>query len=145
METFDFSQVPYGFVACASAGCAKASTCLRHIALEHAPLTSPYMPTLTPAFLKAMKEECTYYRSDVKVRYARGFTGIIGHLTVTGFRAFKARLIGRYGRKYYFMYRKGDRPIKPADQQYIIHTAQAFGLQLDDYFDAYFEDYLWED
>ena len=32
METFDYSQVPYGFGLCASADCPKASTCLRHIA-----------------------------------------------------------------------------------------------------------------
>lgn len=38
METFDYSQVPYGFGLCASADCPKASICLRHIALEHAPV-----------------------------------------------------------------------------------------------------------
>lgn len=38
METFDYSQVPYGFGLCASADCSKTSTCLRHIALEHAPV-----------------------------------------------------------------------------------------------------------
>ena len=36
-ESFDFSLVPYTFGLCAAEGCPRAATCLRRIALEHAP------------------------------------------------------------------------------------------------------------
>ena len=68
METFDYSQVPYGFGLCASADCPKASTCLRHIALEHAPVKYPFLPTLIPQKLQAMKGKCEYYRPNKTVR-----------------------------------------------------------------------------
>ncbi len=44
METFDFSEVPYSFGVCAANTCPKASVCLRHIALEHAPVKYLFYP-----------------------------------------------------------------------------------------------------
>lgn len=145
METFDFSQVPYGFGVCASADCPKASTCLRHIALEHAPAERPFLPTLTPAKLKAMKGKCEYYRPNDKMRYAKGFTRTLDSLTVRVSDTFRWRLIGHFGRKNYYLARKGGYLIKPADQQYIIRQAKDLGLQLDDYFDNYVDGYNWCD
>lgn len=145
METFDYSQVPFGFVVCASADCPEAPTCLRHIALKHAPAKYAYLPTLTPARLETMKDNCQYYCPDKKVRYAKGFTRAIDRLTVSAFRAFKSQLIGYCGYKNYYRFRKGDKLIKPADQKYIIRVARELGLQLDDYFDDYVEGYAWKD
>ena len=36
-EPFDYSIVPYTFGLCAAEECPRATTCLRHIALEYAP------------------------------------------------------------------------------------------------------------
>ena len=36
-EPFDYSVVPYTFGLCAAEECPRATTCLRHIALEYAP------------------------------------------------------------------------------------------------------------
>lgn len=36
-EPFDYSQVPFTFGMCAAENCPQASTCLRQIALKHAP------------------------------------------------------------------------------------------------------------
>ena len=95
METFDYSQVPYGFGLCASADCPKTSTCLRHIALEHAPVKYPFLPTLTPQKLQAMKGKCEYYRSNKPVRYAKGFTQLLNSLTVSVSGTFRWRLTPR--------------------------------------------------
>jgi len=145
MEPFDYSQVPYGYSMCASADCPKAVTCLRHIALEHAPLESPVLPTLTPNALKAMKGDCKYYCPATKARYAKGFVHTVDALTVRQLNTFKKQLTDHYGRKYYFIYRRGDKLIKPADQKYIISVAKGLGLVLDNYFDDYVENYLWQD
>ena len=143
METFDYSQVPYGFGLCASADCPKASTCLRHIALEHAPVKYPFLPTLTPQKLQAMKGKCEYYRPNKAMRYAKGFTQLLGSLTVSVSDTFRWRLISHFGRKNYYLARRGAWLIKPADQQFIIQLAKECGLQLDDYFDDYVAGYNW--
>ena len=47
-ESFDFSLVPYTFGLCAAEGCPRAATCLRRIALEHAPAMCGFLPTALP-------------------------------------------------------------------------------------------------
>ena len=66
-------------------------------------------------------------------------------LTVSVSGTFRWRLISHLGRKNYYLARKGDWVIKPADQQYIIRLAKECGLQLDDYFDDYVDRYNWGD
>lgn len=143
MNNFDYSQVPYGFGVCASSDCPQASTCLRHIALEHAPVKYPFLPTLTPQKLAAMQGKCEYYCSNTTVRYAKGFTRTAESLTVRVAATFRGRLIGHLGRKNYYLARKGEYLLNPAEQQFIIHQAKDLGLQLDDYFDEYVDGYRW--
>lgn len=143
MKNFDYSQVPYGFGVCASANCSKASACLRHIALEHAPVKYPFLPTLTPQKLEAMKGNCEYFCADTTVRYAKGFTRTAESLVVRVAGTFRCRLIAYFGRKNYYLARKGEYLINPKDQEYIIRQAKDLGLQLDEYFDEYVEGYDW--
>ena len=145
MEKFDYSQVPYNFGVCESADCPQASTCLRRIALKHAPVNYPFLPTLTPQRLAAMKGRCEYYCPDTTVRYAKGFTHVAELLTVRVAGTFRLRLIAHFGRKNYYLARKGEYLIKPADQEFIIRQAKELGLQLDDYFDEYVDGYNWYD
>ncbi len=142
-KKFDYSQVPYGFGLCASADCSKATTCLRHIALEHAPVKYSFLPTLTPGKLKSMKGNCEYYCSNETVRYAKGFMRTLDSLTVRVSDTFRWRLISHFGRKKYYLVRKGDWLINPADQQFVIKVAKELGLQLDEYFDDYVDGYSW--
>ena len=51
--------------------------------------------------------------------------------------------VSYFGRKNYYLARKGEYLINPAAQQYIISQAEALGLRLDDYFDEYVERYDW--
>lgn len=102
-----------------------------------------YLPTLTPRKLESMKGKCEYYRPNTPVRYARGFTRVAELLTVRVAGTFRLRLISYFGRKNYYLARKGEYLINPAAQQYIISQAEALGLRLDDYFDEYVERYDW--
>lgn len=101
-ESFDFSLVPYTFGLCAAEGCPRAATCLRRIALEHAPAKRVFLPIMNPNRLKAQDGACDYYRSDEKVRYARGFMCTINALTVRVADTFRYRMIGYMGRKNYY-------------------------------------------
>ncbi|WP_300700438.1 DUF6078 family protein [Bacteroides sp.] len=143
MKSFDYSQVPYGFGVCASSDCSKASTCLRHIALEHAPLKYSFLPTLTPQKLEAMKGNCEYYCPETTVRYAKGFTRAMELLTVRDYGTFRSRLMSYFGRKNYYLARRGEWLIRPVDQEYIIRLAKSYGVELDDYFDDYVDGYDW--
>ena len=90
-----------------------------------------------------MKGKCENYRPNTPVRYARGFTRVAELLTVRVAGTFRLRLISYFGRKNYYLARKGEYLINPAAQQYIISQAEALGLRLDDYFDEYVERYDW--
>ena len=55
-----------------------------------------------------MKGECEYYRPNTPVRYARGFTRVAELLTVRVAGTFRLRLISYFGRKNYYLARKGE-------------------------------------
>ena len=143
-ESFDFSLVPYTFGLCAAEGCPRAATCLRRIALEHAPAKRVFLPIMNPNRLKAQDGACDYYRSDEKVRYARGFMCTINALTVRVADTFRYRMIGYMGRKNYYLKRNGGINLSPADQQQVIAVAKELGVIRKDYFDGYVEEYNWE-
>ena len=143
MNNLENSQAPYNFGVCASADCTKRFTCLRYIALRNASPQYPFLPTLSPRKLESMKGKCEYYRPNTPVRYARGFTRVAELLTVRVAGTFRLRLISYFGRKNYYLARKGEYLIDPTAQQYIVSQAEALGLRLDDYFDEYVERYDW--
>ena len=143
-ESFDFSLVPYTFGLCSTEGCPRAATCLRRIALEHAPAKRVFLPIMNPNRLKAQDGACDYYRSDEKVRYARGFMCTINALTVRVADTFRYRMIGYMGRKNYYLKRKGGINLSPADQQQVIAVAKELGVIRKDYFDGYVGGYNWE-
>ena len=47
-EPFDYSIVPYTFGLCAAEECPRATTCLRHIALEYAPAERVFLSIMNP-------------------------------------------------------------------------------------------------
>lgn len=99
-EPFDYSIVPYTFGLCAAEECPRATTCLRHIALEYAPAERVFLSIMNPNRLKAMKGACDYYRSNEKVRYARGFMRTISALTVRVADTLSATYLQRYLQRY---------------------------------------------
>lgn len=142
---FDFSKVPYAFGLCAAENCPKATTCLRRIALQHAPADRIFLPTMNPNRIKAAKGSCEYYCPDEKVRYALGFTRTANALTVRVASPFRNRMISYFGRKNYYEKRRGTLKITPAEQAYVISVAKEMGVILNDYFDSYIEEYSWKE
>ena len=143
-ESFDYSLVPYAFGMCAAEKCPRAATCLRRIALEHAPVEQVFLSIMNPNLLKVMKGECDYYCSDKKVRYAHGFMRTINALTVRMADSFRYRMIEYMGRKNYYLKRRGDLNLTPVEQKRVIAVAKELGVVLEEYFDGYVEGYNWE-
>ena len=71
-EPFDYSIVPYTFGLCAAEECPRATTCLRHIALEYAPAERVFLSIMNPNRLKAMKSACDYYLSLIHILFLLG-------------------------------------------------------------------------
>ena len=132
-EPFDYSQVPFTFGMCAAENCPQASTCLRQIALKHAPANKVFLPIMNPNHIKGIKEKCDYFCSNEKVRYAKGFMCTINALTVRVANTFRYRMIGYLGRKNYYLKRSGKLALTPAEQQWIINTAKELGVIQSEY------------
>ena len=97
-ESFDYSRVPHNFGLCATADCPHADTCLRRIAYTHTPASVTFPPTLNPKTIEAMAGKCEYYRSNQKVRYAKGFVRTTEALAVSASGTFRYGLIGTWGK-----------------------------------------------
>ena len=87
--------------------------------------------------------KCKYYRSNEKVRYAKGFLCTAGALAVSVSGTFRCRLIGSWGVRRYYQKRKGETLLSPAEQQQVVALARKLGVRLDEYFDGYVEEYDW--
>ena len=93
--------------------------------------------------IEAMAGKCKYYRSNEKVRYAKGFLCTVGALAVSVSGTFRYRLIGSWGVRRYYQKRKGETLLSPAEQQQVVALARKLGVRLDEYFDGYVEEYDW--
>ena len=52
-------------------------------------------------------------------------------------------MISYFGRKNYYLKRRGALKITPAEQIHVINVAKELGVVLNDYFDGYVEEYNW--
>lgn len=142
-EELDFSQIPYNFLWCINSQCPKAGTCLRRLAEECAPADIKHYSVLSLKHLADLKGECPYFCPDTKVRYARGFLGILENLTARQTRFLMARIINSSSRRTFYRVRSGERALSPLEQQSILNILKECGVTFPVEFDAYFEDYYW--
>ncbi len=142
-EPFDYSKVPFAFGLCAVENCPYAATCLRQIAIKHAPATKVFLPTMNINRVKSRKGKCDYYCSNEKIRYAKGFMRTVDVLTIRVERIFRYRMISYFGRKNYYLKRKGELTLTPAEQERVIGVAKELGVIQAEYFDGYVEEYNW--
>ena len=79
-EEIDFTKVPYQYATCLNRECSKANTCLRLLTAQSVPEKIEYWVIISPKHLAAQQGNCPYYRSNVKVRYAKGFIRMLEDL-----------------------------------------------------------------
>ena len=89
-------------------------------------------------------EQCPMFRSDEKVRWAKGMTNIFtDDMPKKVEKAVRQALETRYNRTSFFEYRNGTRLIHPAIQEEIRSLFREAGWKEDVHFDSYVEDYDW--
>lgn len=113
------------------------------IAYTHTPASVTFPPTLNPKTIEARTGKCEYYRSNQKVRYAKGFVRTTEALAVSASGTFRYGLIGTWGIRKYYQKRKGETLLSPSEQQKVMALAKKLGLQQEEYFDSYVEEYSW--
>ena len=112
MKDTSYSKIPSNYGLCA-ADCPRGDTCLRRIAYDRIPANVVFPPTLHLKAIEAMAGKCKYYRSNEKVRYAKGFLCTVGALAVSVSGTFRYRLIGSWGVRRYYQKRKGETLLSP--------------------------------
>lgn len=140
-----FEDIPFDYKLCLKDDCPLAEECLRHLAVKALPESKNSVSVILPGKCTADENGAyPYYRSHVKVRYARGFSRVLATFPVNVLEAFRDRLISIYPRNKYFKMRRGGLLLTPQEQELIVRTAQAKGFQGKFTFDNYEEHYRWE-
>ena len=96
-----------------------------------------------PKHLASVEGDCPHYRSNRKVRYAKGFIGILENLPYKQMQTVILHLMSYLGRRTYYRSRKGERLLSPSEQQRILNILKSCGVTAPQEFDAYVEDYDW--
>ena len=133
-----------GYTVCYVDECPLRNQCLRWQVGPHVPNTHSTYRCVNPHFEGVASTECPMYRSDQKVRFAKGmlhtFTDDMPKRVEP---AVRYGVIGLTNRTYYFEYRNGSRLIPPALQEKICKLFRDNGWTEEVKFDSYVEDYDW--
>ena len=133
---------PPGFSVCLHAECPMATSCLHRTAYDALSEEAEFMQIITPRSCSGDKA-CTYYRSNVPVTFAKGFTNFQKRMFPEQYKKFMQMLIGRLGRNAYFQQRRGDVCLSPKEQAFILETLKTVGVDEEMKFDEYFDQVSW--
>ena len=139
-ETFDFSTVPSGYVLCTNSACPLRQDCLRYLAGVNAPESLEMARCVMPKTLK--DGQCRWLNRKQVVVKAYGFTLLYDHILKKDYTAIR-KSITKYlhGAKMYYEYKRGERPLKPEQQQWIRDLLKSYGYECEEPFDRCIEDY----
>lgn len=142
-EKIDFTKVPYQYAMCLNQKCPKANTCLRQLTEQSVPENIKQWVIISPKNLATIEDDCPYYRSNNKVRYAKGFIKILDDIPHKQMQTVVSCLISYLGRRTYYRSRKGERLLTPFEQQQVLAILKNCKVVHPQEFDAYIEDYDW--
>lgn len=131
-----------GYTVCFNEQCPLHEQCLRWQVGQQMPRDEKECQCVNPHFEGVATEQCPMFRSDEKVRWAKGMTNIFtDDMPKKVEKAVRQALETRYNRTYFFEYRNGTRLIPPAMQEEIRNLFRQNGwteeVQFDDFVDAY--------
>ena len=133
-----------GYTVCYVDECPLRNQCLRWQVGPHVPNTHSTYRCVNPHFEGVATTECSMYRNDQKVRFAKGMLHIFtGDMPKRVEPAVRYGVIKKTNRTYYFEYRNGSRLIPPALQEDIRKLFRDNGWTEEVKFDGYVEDYDW--
>ncbi len=144
MQKKEYTSQPCNYPVCKHSSCPMAATCLHHIAYSTQVKQREYMLLINPT--QCSKDElCTYYRDCKPVTYARGFTNFQKRMFPDQYKNFMSICINHWSRNPYFERRRGDRPLPPNEQTFILNTLKEVGVTEELKFDSYEECINWDD
>ena len=133
-----------GYVVCFAEACKLREQCLRWIVGQHMPATKQVCMAVNPHQDGVATDHCPLMRKIEKVKMARGMRHIFSDEMPRRIeKIIRAALIARYGRSYYFEYRKGAKLIQPSMQADIREVFRHYGWNEKVEFDEYIDDYEW--
>ena len=142
-NNFNPTKVPTDYALCLNRKCPLASSCLRQLVEQCVTNTSEFWTIVSPKRIASQQGDCAYYRSSVKVQFAKGFVDILGNLPNKQTKYVIARLINLFSRRTYFRIRKGERLRSPDEQQKVLAIFKEYGANDSLEFDSYVKDYCW--
>ena len=139
-ETFDFTTVPSWYVLCTNSECPLRKDCLRYLAGSNAPDSLESALCVMPATLK--NGQCRLFDEKKVVVKAYGFSLLYEHVLKKDYTAIR-KSITKYlhGAKMYYEYKRGERFLKPEQQQWIRELLKSFGYEWEVPFDRCIKDY----
>lgn len=140
----DLKNIPNDFRRCVVDGCPAVATCLRHVAYDESTEADKSIWVINPK--SARPDEgtaCPHYCSAAKVRMARGFKLALLSVPHGNVKRICDEISQHFCQCNYYHMRRGDRPMTPAEQQFIAEVLERYGARTPIEFDSYYDDYLW--
>lgn len=139
-----YIELPEKYPVCQYADCPLSASCLHYLA--YAPLLAQetYLRLINPE--KCTKTDaCPFYRNNEPVMYARGFTNFQKKMYPNQYQQFMSICVGKFSRNPYFERRRGDYPLPPSEQKFILDALKEVGVTEEMEFDSYEEKVNWYD
>jgi hypothetical protein len=133
-----------GYTVCYAEQCPKKGQCLRWKVGQQMPDTTKEFNCVNPKYAGVGTDECESYKCSERVRFAKGMKRLFNDdmpKKVVDF--VRQAIIRKHCQTYYYEYRKGERLIPPALQEYIRKAFREIGWDKDVEFDSYIEEYEW--
>lgn len=135
-------EVPFNYARCIIQSCPLADRCLRGILWRNHVEDKAVLPVVNPA-LVSQSADCGYYADSEPSLYATGFRGMQEHMLPRQYESFMRTCRARFGRNGYYLRRRGDLPMPPAEQQFVRSVLKQIGVSDDICFDGYEQRVNW--
>ena len=133
-----WEDVPKGWTLCFNKDCEMREQCLRFKAGMLAPAGA--FTSVAPS--SQVDGKCSYFASTKKVTFARGFINIYEKVLSRDFTPMRKEMTEMLqGKRYYYEYMRGERPLSPLQQKNIRDLFARWGYADSVYFDEYEDAY----
>ncbi|MBQ0074074.1 MAG: hypothetical protein KBT34_07750 [Prevotella sp.] len=139
-----YNDIPNGYSVCEHNTCPLADSCLHQIAYRQLKETDEFLRLINPCRC-SQSNDCQYYRNSAPITYARGFTNFQKLMFPQQYKEFMALCINHWSRNPYFERRRGDYPLPPSEQDFILQALKKCGVTDSLQFDRYEELINWYD
>lgn len=144
MPKKDNRTMPASYAACVLADCPQGQQCLRRKVYANFTPQADHFNVVNPERC-TRSAECPYFCDAAPVRYARGFKGMRGKMLPGQYDVFRSMLIATFSRNPFYERQRGDYGMSPREQAVVREILQKAGANADLEFDAYEEQYDWDD